>query len=73
MAGILAFIIIIGLHDEVMRQVGVNGSVIAIYMSDLADMLKQTDRYSIIAINPFTEFDLNMPVEGFLNLFDKED
>ena len=58
--------------DEMMEQAGVRTSVMVIYMSDLADMLKQTDKYSVIAINPFTQFDLNMPIEAFLSQFDEE-
>lgn len=56
--------------EEMMEKAGVRTSVMVMYMSDLADMLKQTDKYSVIAINPFTEHDLNMPVEAFINLFD---
>ena len=55
--------------SEVMESAGIKSSAIVIYMSDLADMLKQTDRYSVIAVNPFTEFDINFPIEAFLNLF----
>ena len=57
---------------EMMEAASVRTSVIVIYMEDLADMLRQTDRYSVIAINPFTESGLNMPVEAFLTLFDDE-
>lgn len=56
--------------EEAMKKAGLESSVYVLYMSDLADMLKQTDRYSVIAVNPFTEFDINMPVEAFLSLFD---
>lgn len=55
--------------SEILDSV-VESSSMAIYMSDLADLLKQTDKYSIIAINPFTDFDINMPVEAFLSLFE---
>ena len=55
---------------EMMEKAGARTSVIVMYMSDLADMLRQTDRYSVIAINPFTEFDLNMPIGAFLAQFD---
>ena len=57
--------------DEAMEKAGVRSSVYALYMSDLAYMLKQTDRYSVIAINPFTEHDINMPVQAFLSLFEE--
>mgnify|MGYP007104070423 CR=1 FL=1 len=38
-------------------------------MSDLAEMMKQTDRYASIAINPFTEHGLDITMETFLGLF----
>ncbi len=58
--------------EEMMENAGARTSVIVIYMSDLADMLRQTDRYSLISINPFTEFDLNMPIQAFLSQFEDE-
>ena len=58
--------------EEMMKKAGAMTSVIEIYMSDLADMLKQTDRYSVIAINPFTEHGLNMPIGAFLAQFRDE-
>ena len=57
--------------DEAMEKAGLRSSVMAIFMSDLADMLKQTDKYSVIAVNPFTEFDINIPIAAFLNLFEE--
>ena len=59
--------------EEMMEKAGVRTSVMVIYMSDLADMLRQTDKYSVIAINPFTEFDLNMPIQAFLSQFNGDD
>lgn len=56
--------------EEMMKQADARTSVMVMYMGDLADMLKQTDKYSVIAINPFTDHDLNMPVEAFLCIFD---
>ena len=58
--------------EEMLERAGAPKSVMAIYMSDLADMLKQTDKYSVIAINPFTENGLNMPVEALLSQFQVE-
>ena len=55
--------------DEMMEKAGIRSSSVAIFMSDLADMLKQTDRYSAVAVNPFTEHDIVIPMEAFLNLF----
>jgi hypothetical protein len=58
--------------DKAMEEAGVRSSVYALYMSDLADMLKQTDKYSVISINPFTDHDINMPIQAFLGLFEEE-
>lgn len=55
--------------DEVMKEAGVKSSVFVLYMSDLAEMLKQSDRYSTVVVNPFTPSELNIPIEAFLNLF----
>ena len=55
--------------SEVMESVGITSSLYAIYMSDLADMLSRTDKYSVIAVNPFTDHDINLPVDAFINLF----
>ncbi len=55
--------------DEVMRNAGVKSSVFVLYMSDLAEMLKQSDMYSTVVVNPFTKSELNIPMEAFLNLF----
>ena len=57
---------------EMMRNAGSITPLMVIYMQDLAGMLRQTDKYSVIAINPFTEHDLNMPIEVFLHIFDVE-
>ncbi len=55
--------------DDVMRNAGVRSSVFVIYMSDLAGMLEQSDRYSTVVVNPFTPFELNIPMEAFVDLF----
>ena len=55
--------------DAMMEKANCRSSSIAIFMSDLSEMLKQTDRYSAIAVNPFTEHDIVMPMEMFLSLF----
>ena len=57
--------------EAAMQEAGLESSSYVLYMSDLADMLKQTDKYSVIAVNPFTEFDINMPVGAFLSLFEE--
>ena len=58
--------------DEVMEDAGVRVSTYVLYMSDLADMLKQTDRYASVTINPFTEHGLDIAMETFLGLFKDE-
>lgn len=58
--------------EKMLKKADALTSVMAIYMSDLADLLKQTDEYSVIAINPFTEFDLNMPIGAFLAQFNEK-
>ena len=52
-----------------MEKAGVQSSANILFMSDLPDLLKQTDRYSAVAVNPFTGHDIVMPMEVFLNLF----
>ena len=56
--------------DEVMKQSGLESSVMVMYAEDIAGMLKQTDRYSVIAINPFTEYEIFMPIEAYLSFFE---
>lgn len=56
--------------EAMMNEAGALTSVMVMYMSDLAGMLKQTDRYSVIAINPFTKYGLNMPIGAFLAQFE---
>ena len=55
-----------------MEAADFRSSTYVLYMGDLADMLKQTDRYSLIAINPFTDYNINLPMETFLSLFNDE-
>ncbi|MBR2557576.1 MAG: SseB family protein [Methanobrevibacter sp.] len=59
--------------EEMMESAGLESSAIAIFMSDLADMLEQANgKYSMIAINPFTNLSVDMPLDSFLNLFGDE-
>ena len=58
---------------ELMESTGLQSSCIAFYMEDLADMLKQTDKYSLVAINPLTNLEAGMPIDSFLNLFESAD
>ena len=57
--------------DKAMEDAGVRSSIYAIFMSDLADMLSQTDKYTVISINPFTDHDINFPVSAFLSMFEE--
>ena len=57
--------------NELMESTGLKSSAIALFMSDLADMLKQTKRYSWVLINPYTDLDVHMPLESFLGLFNE--
>ena len=58
---------------ELMESAGLQSSCIAFYMKDLADMLKQTDKYSLVTINPLTDLEAGMPIDSFLNLFENVD
>lgn len=57
--------------DEAMDAAGLRSSVMVMHVSDLVDMLKESDRYSAVAFNPLTGHDFTMPMEGFLNLFNE--
>ena len=57
--------------DEMMEAAGLRSSAYVLFMSDLANLLKQTDNYKEISINPLTEFNLSLPVEAFLQLFEE--
>lgn len=58
--------------SELMKSTGLRSSTIVLFMSDLANMLKQSDRYSLVAINPYTDLDIQMPITSFLNLFNEK-
>lgn len=56
---------------EAMKEAGFASSAMVMHASDIADMLEQSDRYSEVAINPFTENDISMPVGLFIALFEE--
>lgn len=56
--------------EEKMEESGFSSSTYVLYMKDLAEMLKQSDKYSFITINPFTQFGLDQPIDLFLKLID---
>ena len=55
--------------EKVMESIDLKTSAMAIYMSDLAGMLSQTDKYELVTINPFTAHDIVIPIAAFLDLF----
>lgn len=56
---------------ELMESTGLKSSAIAMFMSDLAPLLKESDgRYSMVSINPFTDFSIDMPTDTFISIFD---
>ena len=57
--------------DELLISTGLESSIIGIYMTDLANLLKQTNKYSLVSINPFTDLLVEMPTGSFLALFDE--
>lgn len=60
--------------EDMMKRAGVESSSYVLFMKDLADLLAQTgDKYSLISINPFTDLNINMEIEAFLNLFREDD
>jgi len=55
---------------EMMERAGVDSSAYVLFMSDLAELMEQAgDKYSSIAINPFTDSNVNMGMGMFLSLF----
>lgn len=57
--------------NELLESTGLQSSTIAIFMSDLVKMLKDSDRYSLVAINPFTDLLVQIPFSSFLALFNE--
>lgn len=57
--------------EELIESVGLQSSTIAIFMSDLVKMLKESNRYSLVAINPFTDLLVQIPFSSFLALFNE--
>lgn len=56
---------------ELLESTGLQSSTIAIFMSDLVKMLKESNRYSLVAINPFTDLLVQIPFSSFLALFNE--
>ena len=56
---------------ELLESTGLQSTTIAIFMSDLVKMLKESNRYSLVAINPFTDLLVQIPFGSFLALFNE--
>ena len=55
--------------DEMMKLANYEYSRIAYHVIDLLDMFaKATDRYDVVFINPYTDFELGMPLQRFLDI-----
>ena len=54
---------------EMMERAGLESSAIVLPMEHLRDMLEQSDRYSMVVVNPYTPLDVQMPITSFFNLF----
>ena len=54
--------------DEMMEKSGLKSSAMIMYVSDIVEMLSQSERYSTVVINPLTETELNIPMEAFINI-----
>jgi hypothetical protein len=54
---------------EMMESTGLESSAIVLPMEHLRDMLEQSDRYSMVVVNPYTPLDVQMPINSFFNLF----
>ena len=56
---------------ELMEGIGLQSSVIMMPVEMLVDMLKDSERYSRVIINPYTDLDVQMPYASFINLFNE--
>lgn len=60
--------------SEMMKKAGVESSAYVLFMSDLADLMEQAGgKYATVAINPFTDLNINMEMGAFINLFREND
>lgn len=55
--------------EEMMKKVGIVSSVMVMDPSGIADMIKESDRYVAVTINPLTEHETPMPFEAFVSIF----
>lgn len=55
--------------DEELIKLNIECNAINIYSKNLAEMISETQEYDSIAINPFSEFSLTIPLKDFVELF----
>lgn len=55
--------------SEVMTKTGLESSAMVMFVEDLADMLKESDRYSAVVINPLTDEEIILPWDAFIVIF----
>ena len=55
--------------SEVMTDTGLESSAMVMFVEDIADMLKESDRYSAIVINPLSENEIILPWDAFIGIF----
>lgn len=55
--------------SKVMTDTGLESSAMVMFVEDIADMLKESDRYSAIVINPLSENEIILPWDAFIGIF----
>lgn len=55
--------------DDELNKLNIECDTINIYSKNLAEMISETEEYGGIAINPFSEFSLSIPLKDFVELF----
>ena len=55
--------------EDMMKKAGITSSVMVIDPSGIADMIKDSDRYVAVTINPLTEHEMGLPFEAFVGIF----
>lgn len=59
--------------SEVMKKTGLESSAMVMFVEDLVDMLKESDRYSAVVINPLTDGEIILPWNPFISIFARDD
>ena len=55
--------------EDMMKKAGITSSVMVMDPSGIADMIKDSDRYVAVTINPLTEHEMGLPFEAFVGIF----